>query len=349
MHVRAGTEVPLEELIKGMAVDSGNDACVAAAEHISGSVEDFVAAMNRKARELGMNNSNFVNPNGLPAKGQVTTARDMAKLSAAYLQRFPESLRVHSMRCYTYNNITQRNRNRLLGTCPGVDGLKTGWIVASGYNLAATAKRGNTRLLAVLLGAPTPGARAEETARLLEDGFERVASNSPDSLRTIIAEPVPVNTGNEDKGSRTVARGSGKPVTVKQYSAAATSPLISKAQPVQTATKVSSAKGFPPAAQAATRVSSAKGFAPVAQTATKASGTKGFATTSGRSPAPKASLQTCKSTSPQPSPKGISTQQGTAASTKSPAVKALEPQDLKKKSTATVSKSPPNTKGKVPL
>jgi len=200
MHVRAGTEVPLEELIKGMAVDSGNDACVAAAEHISGSVEDFVAAMNRKARELGMNNTTFFNPNGLPAKGQVTTARDMAKLSAAYLQRFPESLRVHSMRCYTYNNITQHNRNRLLGTCPGVDGLKTGWIVASGYNLAATAKRGNTRLLAVLLGAPTPGARAEETARLLEDGFQRVASNSPESLRTIIAEPVPVRTGQKKRG-----------------------------------------------------------------------------------------------------------------------------------------------------
>ena len=232
-----------------------------------------------------MNNSTFVNPNGLPAKGQVTTARDMAKLSAAYLQRFPESLRVHSMRCYTYNNITQRNRNRLLGTCPGVDGLKTGWIVASGYNLAATAKRGNTRLLAVLLGAPTPGARAEETARLLEDGFQRVASNSPDSLRTIIAEPVPVSTGTEEKGSRTVARVSGKPVTVKKYSAAATSPPISKAQPVQTATK--------------------------------ASGSKGLAPASGRSSAPKASLQTCKSTSPQPSPKGSSTQQRTVASAKS--------------------------------
>jgi len=322
MHVRAGTEVPLEELIKGMAVDSGNDACVAAAEHISGSLEDFVVAMNRKARELGMNNSTFVNPNGLPAKGQVTTARDMAKLSAAYLQRFPESLRVHSMQFYTYNNVTQRNRNRLLGTCPGVDGLKTGWIVASGYNLAATAKRGNTRLLAVLLGAPTPGARAEETARLLEDGFQRVASNSPDSLRTIIAEPVPVSTGTEEKGTRTVARVSGKPVTVKKYSAATTLPPISKAQPVQTATKASASKGLAPA--------------------------------SGRSSAPKASasLQTCKSASPQPSPTGSSTQQRTVASAKSVksvAVKVPESQDLKKKSTVTVSKSPANTKRKVPM
>jgi D-alanyl-D-alanine carboxypeptidase len=339
MHVRAGTEVPLEELIKGMAVDSGNDACVAAGEHISGSVEDFVVAMNRKARELGMTNSYFVNPNGLPAKGQVTTARDMARLSAAYLQRFPESLRVHSMRCYTYNNITQHNRNRLLGTCPGVDGLKTGWIVASGYNLAATAKRGDTRLLAVLLGAPTPGARAEETARLLEHGFQRVASNSPESLRTIIAEPVPVNTGTGEKANQTVAGVSGKQVTGKEYSIVRTSPPISKVQPVQVATRASSAKGFTPAVQIAAGTAGARGFAPA----------------SGTSATPKTSLQTRKNPPPQPSPKGGSIQQGAATSgkstksAKSTAVKVPEPQDLKPRPNVKVSKSPQNTKGKAPM
>jgi D-alanyl-D-alanine carboxypeptidase len=161
-----------------MAVDSGNDACVAAAEHISGSVDEFVKKMNLKAKELGMTRSYFRNPNGLPAKGQVTTSRDMARLSVAYLQRFPESINVHSMRSYTYNCITQHNRNRLLGTCAGVDGLKTGWIVASGYNLIATAKRGDTRLVAVVLGAPNPNARTTETTRLIEGGFQSLTTGT---------------------------------------------------------------------------------------------------------------------------------------------------------------------------
>ncbi len=178
MHIQAGTEVLLEELIKGMAVDSGNDACVAAAEHVAGSEALFVARMNRKAQELGMHNSHFINTNGLPARGQITTARDMAKLSLAYLRRFPESLRIHSLQTYTYNGVTQHNRNRLLGHCPGVDGIKTGWIAASGYNLLATARRGDTRLLVVVLGAPNPATRLVETRKLLEVGFHKAAIGS---------------------------------------------------------------------------------------------------------------------------------------------------------------------------
>ncbi|HBD07922.1 MAG TPA: D-alanyl-D-alanine carboxypeptidase [Syntrophobacteraceae bacterium] len=178
MILHPGTEVLLEELIKGMAVDSGNDACVAAAEHIAGSEAVFVAQMNRKAHELGMYNSHFINTNGLPAKGQVTTARDMAKLSQAYLRRFPESLRIHSLQTFTFNGVTQHNRNRLLGHCPGVDGIKTGWIAASGYNLLATAKRGDTRLLVVVLGAPNPAARLGETRKLLEVGFHKAATGA---------------------------------------------------------------------------------------------------------------------------------------------------------------------------
>jgi D-alanyl-D-alanine carboxypeptidase (penicillin-binding protein 5/6) len=161
-----------------MAVDSGNDACVAAAEHVAGSEPLFVAWMNRKAHELGMHNSHFINTNGLPASGQVTTARDMAKLSLAYLRRFPESLRIHSLQSYTYNGVTQHNRNRLLGHCPGVDGIKTGWIRASGYNLLATAKRSDTRLLVVVMGAPNPSARLAETRKLLEVGFQKAATGS---------------------------------------------------------------------------------------------------------------------------------------------------------------------------
>lgn len=179
MGLKTGHIVPVEELIKGMAVVSGNDACVAIAEHMAGSVEEFVRLMNNKARDLGMTHSHFTTPNGLPSPGQYSTARDIAKLSVAYLRRFPESLNIHSMQSYTYRTTTHHNANRLLGTCPGVDGLKTGFVCSAGYNQSATCKRGETRLLAVVLGAPSPGTRASETARLLELGYQAVASGSP--------------------------------------------------------------------------------------------------------------------------------------------------------------------------
>jgi serine-type D-Ala-D-Ala carboxypeptidase (penicillin-binding protein 5/6) len=111
MFLQAGSELPLEELLKGMAVVSANDASVAVAEHIGGGIEKFVDRMNRKARELGMYHSYFRNPNGLPAKGQVTTAQDILTLARAYLQHFPESLNIHSQQYYTYRQITQHNRN----------------------------------------------------------------------------------------------------------------------------------------------------------------------------------------------------------------------------------------------
>jgi D-alanyl-D-alanine carboxypeptidase (penicillin-binding protein 5/6) len=182
MFLKAGSTVTVEQLIKGMAIFSGNDACVAIAEHISGSVPRFVARMNLKARQLGMSRSYFLNPNGLPAKGQVTTARDIAKLSLAYLRRFPESLSVHSMQSYTYNKVTQSNRNRLLGKCYGVDGIKTGWICASGYHVSATARRQGTRLIAVVLGARSPGIRTVESYKLLEAGFTQLGLPSPAPL-----------------------------------------------------------------------------------------------------------------------------------------------------------------------
>jgi len=180
MGLKAGKEVPLEELIKGIAVVSGNDGAVAAAEHLSGSVENFVSKMNIKARELGMGNSEFMTPNGLPAKGQVTTARDLAKLSLSYIQHYPEALHIHSMTSYTYNNASHHNANRLLGTCPGVDGIKTGFVCASGFNLSATAKRGDVRLIAVVMGARAPWVRTVETEKLLEAGFQKMASDSRD-------------------------------------------------------------------------------------------------------------------------------------------------------------------------
>ncbi len=179
MFVGVNTRVPLEELLKGIAVVSGNDACVAAAEHLSGSTEAFVDNMNRKAKQLGMERSHFLNPHGLPADGQITTARDMATLGAAYIRQFPEALRYHSMREYTYNNITQYNRNHLLNKDPSVDGLKTGFIDASGYHLAATAQREGMRLLAVVMGAATPRIREREAMKLLNFGFRYYAMVQP--------------------------------------------------------------------------------------------------------------------------------------------------------------------------
>ncbi len=178
MYVKAGRQIPLEDLIKGMAVVSGNDACVAVAEHFGG-VDKFVEMMNNKARELGMTNSRFKNPNGLPAKGQVTTARDVLKLSRQYLNRFPESLSIHSMRYFTYGDVTQRNHNRLLQRCSDVDGLKTGYVRAAGYHIVATAKRGDVRLIAVVMGSKNPYIRTRETRMLLEEGFRMVQHRYP--------------------------------------------------------------------------------------------------------------------------------------------------------------------------
>jgi D-alanyl-D-alanine carboxypeptidase len=150
MFLRAGSEIPLAELLKGMAVVSANDASVAVAEYIGGNVEDFVNQMNGKARELGMNHSFFKNPNGLPARGQFTTARDLLILACDYLRQFPQSLDLHSQQYYT------------------------GWVLQAGYHIVATAKRGNTRLIAVVMGAKTPAIRARDTEKLLDEGFMMV-------------------------------------------------------------------------------------------------------------------------------------------------------------------------------
>ena len=130
--------------------------------------------MNRKARELGMKHSTFINPNGLPAKGQQTTARDMMILANEYLRSFPESLQIHSQQYYTYRQITQHNRNALLKRYPNADGLKTGWVIAAGYHIIATAKRDNTRLIAVVMGAKNPDLRTRDAEKLLDLGFDLV-------------------------------------------------------------------------------------------------------------------------------------------------------------------------------
>jgi len=171
MYLKVGTQEPLDVLLKGIAVVSANDACVAVAEHMSGKVEVFVDEMNRKARELGLANTAFVNVHGLPADGQFTSARDMAILASHYIKDYPQVLNLHSMQEFTYNNITQRNRNGLLKMNVGVDGLKTGYIKTSGYHLLATAQREGRRLIAVVMGAEKPKIREAEALNLLNYGF----------------------------------------------------------------------------------------------------------------------------------------------------------------------------------
>jgi D-alanyl-D-alanine carboxypeptidase (penicillin-binding protein 5/6) len=171
MFIKVGTQEPLDVLLKGIAVVSANDACFAVAEHMSGKVEVFVEVMNRKARELGLTATTFVNVHGLPADGQFTSARDMAILASHYIKDYPQSLSLHCMQEFTYNNITQRNRNGLLRMNVGVDGLKTGYIKTSGYHLLATAQREGRRLIAVVMGAEKPKIRESEALGLLNYGF----------------------------------------------------------------------------------------------------------------------------------------------------------------------------------
>lgn len=171
MGLRKSETVPLERLLLGMAVSSGNDASHAVAEFVGGSVGAFVNMMNVRAKQLGMNDSHFLNPHGLPAAGQRTTARDMLTLARAYLRSHPDALEMHNTRLLTHGGLTTWNRNPLLGQYPGADGLKTGWIRASGYNMIFTASKDGRRLLAVIMGAPDVYARGVEACRLLDAGF----------------------------------------------------------------------------------------------------------------------------------------------------------------------------------
>lgn len=176
MHLKNGERIRLENLLYGMAVVSGNDAAVAAAEKIGGNTRHFVRLMNRKARTLGMKHTQFKNVNGLPAAGQRTTARDMLTLARAYLRSYPSALRYHSPRSLRHGRRTMRATNKLLGVMPGVDGLKTGWTVASGYNIVVTAERRGVRLIAVVMGGSSAARRDLAARRLLEAGFRYPAS-----------------------------------------------------------------------------------------------------------------------------------------------------------------------------
>jgi D-alanyl-D-alanine carboxypeptidase (penicillin-binding protein 5/6) len=174
MFIQSGRKASIDDLLKGMIVQSGNDAAVALAEAIAGSEEAFAARMNREAKRLGMNDTRFRNASGLPDAEHFTTARDLATLAAALIRDFPEEYaRYYTLREFTYNNITQKNRNILLGrTDAGVDGMKTGYTEAAGYCLIASAQRGERRLISIVLGAASDAARASESLKILNWGYQ---------------------------------------------------------------------------------------------------------------------------------------------------------------------------------
>lgn len=179
MFIDPTMQVPVDDLIKGMIVQSGNDATIVLAEGVGGTVEHFVELMNEQAKRLGMRNTTYKDPEGLPAPGHTTTARDLSILATHIIQDFPEYLHYYSIRKYRYTGTptaNDTNRNTLLFRDPTVDGLKTGHTDAAGYCLVATAKRDfpnlqGRRLLAIVLGEPTEAARADEAQKLLNWGF----------------------------------------------------------------------------------------------------------------------------------------------------------------------------------
>jgi len=171
MFIEVGTKVSVEQLMLGDIVQSGNDASVALAEHISGSEEVFAALMNQHAHRLGLTATHYVNSTGLPHPEHYTSARDVARLGTALIRDFPDIYELFSIKEYAYNGIRQTNRNRLLWRDDSVDGIKTGYTESAGYCLAASAIRGGRRLVAVVAGASSDEARVEGAAALLNFGF----------------------------------------------------------------------------------------------------------------------------------------------------------------------------------
>ncbi len=171
MFVKAGDEVPVKDLIQGIVVASGNDATVAMAEHIAGTEEAFTGMMNQQAKLLGMENSHFMDSTGLPNPEHYSTARDLAILTQAYINNFPEDYSYYSEKWFNYGGIKQPNRNRLLWRYQFADGLKTGHTNEAGYCLVGSAKKDGMRLVTVVLGEPSDVARTEDSMRLMTYGF----------------------------------------------------------------------------------------------------------------------------------------------------------------------------------
>lgn len=201
MFLEIGQEVSVRDLVKGIAIISANDACVAIAEHLYGSEAAFVRRMNERAGELGLDNTNFQNSSGLPHPDHYMSATDIARLSRHIVQHYPEALDFFSQQEFTFNGIKQYNRNPLLGRYPGADGLKTGHTQEAGYCLAATAVQDDMRLIAVVLNSPDETARQQDIETLLNYGFRHY-------------ELVTLHRADESVASVSIARGTSPEIPV---------------------------------------------------------------------------------------------------------------------------------------
>lgn len=190
MFLAAGQKVAVQDLLRGLVVQSANDAAIALAEALAGSQAAFVAAMNAQARKLGLANTHFENPTGMPAPGHLASARDLAVLAAALIREFPEQYPLYAQKEFSYNNINQANRNRLLWTDPTVDGVKTGFTESAGYCLVASARRGERRLISVVLGTQSDMLRTTESQKLLNFGFQAYDTRRLYKRGDVVAQPV---------------------------------------------------------------------------------------------------------------------------------------------------------------
>ncbi len=282
-----GIQVTVDNALKMMMVRSANDMAVVLAEGLSGSIEKFADEMNRNAARLGMTQTSYVNPNGLPADDQVTSARDMAMLARALIRDLPEYESYLHIPAIKFGRRVTRNYNSLIGRYPGADGMKTGFICASGFNLVASATRGNRRLIAVVLGAPSSSVRAAKAMQMLERGFSGGAlswltpslgtvdslapvSASPPNLRDDICGPKrkrPTIESDDDNAAISASNGTGdqafslfstasasgalKPSELLATAPAATEPVIVYTGPKRTGAALVAAVAADEATQAA--------------------------------------------------------------------------------------------------
>lgn len=196
LGLKAGESLTVDQAIRSLATKSANDVSVALAEHIAGSSDEFARRMTVRARALGMSNSRFVNPNGLPDSRQVTTARDIFILSQATIRDFPQYYKYYQQQQFVFGNQVLPNHNHLLRTMPGVDGIKTGFTNAAGFTLAASAVRDGRRLIAVVLGGPTRVARDSNVESLLSAGFAVLSARDRGQniqVADLLAEPGDLN------------------------------------------------------------------------------------------------------------------------------------------------------------
>jgi len=189
MFIEVGTQVSVDDLLHGIIIVSGNDASVAMAEHLAGGEVPFADLMNQHATRLGMHNTNFENPTGLPGENHYSSARDMALLAQYIINDYPEHYAIYSQRTFSFGGIDQPNRNRLLWRDPTVDGLKTGWTSEAGYGLVASAERDGMRLVSVVMGTDSEEARAQETQKLLSYGYRFYETLSIYEQDEVLASP----------------------------------------------------------------------------------------------------------------------------------------------------------------